>query len=168
VPIDRKLATTALALATALIAACGGSDDPGPPPDPAATAAYVARVDPLCKSYRHRLQVSSQDFEAVQHRAGAAGQMRAVAGRYRAAAALKDRLADEVAAIDPAPADAGAVKAWLVAVRSQAAAQRALADGLTAPGAAGDDAVSAAQAQLREEVEAGHSAIAGLGFTYCE
>lgn len=159
--------SAALALAaTGLIAACGGSDDAAPAPDPQASAAYIERVDPLCKAYAHRLQVSSKDFEAVQHRAGAVGQADAVADRYRAAASLKDRLADRVEAIDPPPAAADAVATWVAAVRGQAAAQRSLAAALGDPNAT--EAVSAAQTRLRDQVEAGHAALAPLAFRYCE
>ena len=153
--------------AAALAAGCAGSDDPAPAPDPRATEAFVERVDPICKHFAHRLALTSKDFEAVQHRAGAAGQEAAVADRYRAAAAQINRFAAAVAAIRPPPADVAAIDAWLEAERGQAAAQRALADALAAPRLAGD-LVAASQARLRAEVAAAGDAIADLSFRYCE
>ncbi len=154
--------------ALALIAGCGGgSENPAPAPDPRATAAYVERVDPICKRFAHRLALASKDFEAVQHRAGAAGQEEAVAERYRAAAAQIDRFAADVAAVRAPPADSTAIDSWLAAKRGQAAAQRELADALAAPGPVGD-AVAGSQERLRSEVVAARDAIADLGFRYCE
>ena len=152
--------------AAALGVGCAGSD-PAPVPDPRATTAFVDRVDPICRHFARRLALTSKEFEAVQHRAGAAGQESAVADRYRAAAAQIDRFAAAVAAIRPPTADAAAIDAWLEAERGQAAAQRELADALAAPRPAGD-AVAVSQERLRAEVGAAGDAIAELGFRYCE
>ncbi len=149
-----------------LLVGCGGADDdataPGSPT--AARAAYIAKVDPLCKTYKHRLALSSKRFEATQHRAGPEGVGAAVAGQYRRAAALLDQLVAQVRAVDAPPADAGTIETWLGASAAQVDAQRELADAV----AAGDQgAVGEAQASVRSAGDEARTAIDGFGFTRC-
>jgi len=157
----------ALAAAAALASgACGGADDAtGPGPPTAERSAYIAKVDPLCKAYKHRLALSSKRFEATQHRAGPQGVAAAVAGQYRRAAALLDGLVAQVGQIEPPPADADTVDAWLGASATQADAQRELARALAA--GADQDGVQQAQDAVRAAGDVARTAIDGFGFERC-
>ena len=149
--------------AAALVAGCGGRSETATTATGPAADAYTARVTAVCDDYKRRVTRTAQHFEATEHRAGAAGQLQAVAERYRATAGLLDHVVAKVRAV-PAPAAAqDAVDGWLAARAREADDQRALADALDA-GASGDaiDLIQERLAADEADVRAGGPAY-GLG-----
>ncbi len=147
------------------MAGCGGSDDETIA-SPAERAAFIAKADPLCKTYEHRLARVSQHFEAVLARAGAARANAVIARQYVRQGELLEGLVVRLRRARVPVGDEDAIGPWLAARARQAADQLELAAALYGPDA-DPDAVAELKDRLATDAAEAAEAIQGYGFDYC-
>lgn len=151
------------------LAGCGGSASrtvtvASPAIRPVTRARFIAEADAICRAANAKLKPYNDEFVRIKARATTLAGLRPALGSLRHGYRVAQARNDELARLEPPPADAGIVSDYLDALHRRLAAASDLIDGIDS----GDLASIGAAADAGLKAQGTQRGIArGYGFRVC-